>query len=70
MIFEGLIGKVKYVFKFIFIVQLISLLDCINCVFVKIQVKKEVFGLIEGYDDKEQVFVMCCILFDVDIKEK
>ncbi|MEH7606684.1 rod shape-determining protein MreC [Priestia megaterium] len=67
---EGLIGKVKHASKFTSTVQLISSSDRTNRVSAKIQAKKEVFGLIEGYDDKEQALVMRRIPFDADIKEK
>ncbi|TYR82267.1 rod shape-determining protein MreC [Priestia megaterium] len=66
----GLIGKVKHASQFTSTVQLISSSDRTNRVSAKIQAKTPVYGLIEGYDEKEQALLLRRIPFDAEIKEK
>ncbi|WP_100331721.1 rod shape-determining protein MreC [Bacillus xiapuensis] len=66
---KGLIGKVKSTSKFTSTVQLLSAHDPRNRVSAVIQGKKNVYGLIEGYDKKKNTLLMTKIPYDSKVKK-
>ncbi|MCM3568401.1 rod shape-determining protein MreC [Neobacillus mesonae] len=55
---NGLIGKVKSVNQFSSTVQLLSALDPKNRISAVIQGKSNVYGFVQGFDDKEKVLLI------------
>lgn len=67
----GLIGKVQHASQFTSTVQLLSAVDQQNRISAYVQGKEEnVFGLIEGYDDKREALLLKQIPFDAKIEKK
>ncbi|MGM9988636.1 MAG: rod shape-determining protein MreC [Bacillaceae bacterium] len=67
---DGLIGKVKNTAKFNSTVQLLSSTSRTNRVSAIVQGDDSIFGLIEGYDQKENVLLFKRIPSDVKVKKK
>ncbi|WP_066063808.1 rod shape-determining protein MreC [Neobacillus soli] len=55
---SGLIGKVKSVTKFSSTVQLLSAMDPKNRISAVIQGEKEVYGFVQGFDDKQKLLLV------------
>ncbi|WP_203361602.1 rod shape-determining protein MreC [Bacillus sp. REN10] len=66
---EGLVGKVKDTSKFTSTVQLLSAHDPRNRVSAVIQGKKNVYGVIEGYDKEKDLLLMTKIPYDAKLKK-
>jgi rod shape-determining protein MreC len=67
---EGLVGKVQHASQFTSTVQLLSALDQKNRISAYVQGKENVFGLIEGYDEKREALLLKQIPFDAKIEKK
>ncbi|MBA2873655.1 rod shape-determining protein MreC [Thermaerobacillus caldiproteolyticus] len=67
---EGLVGKVQHASQFTSTVQLLSALDQKNRISAYVQGKENVFGLIEGYDEKRKALLLKEIPFDAKIEKK
>jgi rod shape-determining protein MreC len=67
---EGLVGKVQHASQFTSTVQLLSALDQKNRISAYVQGNENVFGLIEGYDEKRRALLLKRIPFDAKIKKK
>ena len=55
---KGLIGKVKSVNQFSSTVQLLSAMDPKNRISVTIQGKANIYGFVQGYDDKKKLLLV------------
>lgn len=66
---KGLIGKIKHVQPFSSTVQLISDADRTNRISVYVQGKKDIFGVIDGYDLDKQALRFSNIPVDVEVKK-
>ncbi|WP_108669445.1 rod shape-determining protein MreC [Peribacillus acanthi] len=66
---KGLIGRVKYANQFTSSVQLLSAQDPKNRISAYIQGEKDIFGLIEGYDQKKQMLKLKRIPFNEKVKK-
>lgn len=66
---KGLIGKVKSTAKFTSTVELLSAQDPKNRISAVIQGKKNVYGLIEGYDQEKGYLLLKDIPFNAQIKK-
>lgn len=64
---EGMVGKIKQVSQFTSTVQLLSAVDRTNRISAVVKGNKDIFGLIEGYDEKKGALLFKRIPFDVDI---
>jgi rod shape-determining protein MreC len=58
---SGLIGKIKSVTQFSSTVQLLSAMDPKNRISAVIQGETEVFGFVQGFDDKEKLLLVKAI---------
>lgn len=58
---SGLIGKIKSVTQFSSTVQLLSAMDPKNRISAVIQGKTEVFGFVQGFDDKQKLLLVKAI---------
>ncbi|MFC4184735.1 rod shape-determining protein MreC [Saccharococcus thermophilus] len=67
---EGLVGKVQHASQFTSTVQLLSALDQNNRISAYVQGKENVFGLIEGYDEKRRELLLKEIPFDAKVEKK
>jgi rod shape-determining protein MreC len=67
---EGLVGKVQHASQFTSTIQLLSASDQKNRISAYVQGKENVFGLIEGYDEKRRALLLKEIPFDAKIKKK
>jgi rod shape-determining protein MreC len=67
---EGLVGKVQHASQFTSTVQLLSALDQKNRISAYVQGNENVFGLIEGYDEKRRALLLKRIPFDAKIEKK
>ena len=67
---EGLVGKVQHAAQFTSTIQLLSASDQKNRISAYVQGKENVFGLIEGYDEKRRALLLKEIPFDAKIKKK
>ncbi|QSB49913.1 MULTISPECIES: rod shape-determining protein MreC [Bacillaceae] len=67
---EGLVGKVQHAAQFTSTIQLLSASDQKNRISAYVQGKENVFGLIEGYDEKRRALLLKEIPFDSKIKKK
>jgi rod shape-determining protein MreC len=67
---EGLVGKVQHASQFTSTVQLLSALDQNSRVSAYVQGEENVFGLIEGYDEKRRELLLKEIPFDAKVKKK
>jgi rod shape-determining protein MreC len=67
---EGLVGKVQHASQFTSTVQLLSALDQNSRISAYVQGKENVFGLIEGYDEKRRELLLKEIPFDAKVKKK
>ncbi|BDG46307.1 MULTISPECIES: rod shape-determining protein MreC [Parageobacillus] len=67
---EGLVGKVQHASQFTSTVQLLSALDQTNRISAYVQGNENVFGLIEGYDEKRRALLLKRIPFDAKIEKK
>lgn len=67
----GMIGKVKSANQFSSTVQLLSTTDPKNRISAAIQDKgnKEIYGLIEGYDQEKKMLLLKKIPFDMEVKK-
>jgi rod shape-determining protein MreC len=66
---EGLIGKITSTTNFTASVQLLSSMDPNNKISAVIQGEEDSYGLIEGYDDKNDLILMKRIPYDKKIKK-
>jgi rod shape-determining protein MreC len=66
---EGLVGKVQHASQFTSTVQLLSALDQNNRISAYVQGKENVFGLIEGYDEKRRELLLKEIPFDAKVEK-
>jgi len=66
----GLVGKVQHASQFTSTVQLLSALDQNNRISAYVQGNENVFGLIEGYDDKRRELLLGEIPIDAKVKKK
>ncbi|MFD2446218.1 rod shape-determining protein MreC [Bacillus sp. CGMCC 1.16607] len=66
---KGLIGKVKSISTFTSTVQLLSTMDPKYRISAIIQADKEIFGLVEGYDEKRELLLIKTIPHNADIKK-
>ncbi|MEC5187227.1 rod shape-determining protein MreC [Geobacillus thermodenitrificans] len=66
----GLVGKVQHASQFTSTVQLLSALDQNNRISAYVQGNENVFGLIEGYDEKRRELVLGEIPIDAEVKKK
>jgi rod shape-determining protein MreC len=66
---KGLIGKVKSISQFTSTVQLLSTMDPKYRISSIIQADKEVYGLVEGYDDERELLLIKTIPYDAEIKK-
>ncbi|MBT2697903.1 rod shape-determining protein MreC [Bacillus sp. ISL-40] len=57
----GLIGKVKNVTQFSSTVQLLSAMDPKNRISAVVQGKKDVYGFVQGFDDKQKLLLIKAI---------
>ncbi|AEH47022.1 rod shape-determining protein MreC [Parageobacillus thermoglucosidasius] len=67
---EGLVGKVQHASQFTSTVQLLSALDQKNRISAYVQGNENIFGLIEGYDEKRRALLLKRIPFDAKIEKK
>jgi rod shape-determining protein MreC len=67
---EGLVGKVQHASQFTSTVQLLSALDQNNRISAYVQGEENVFGLIEGYDEKRRELLLKEIPFDAKVEKK
>jgi rod shape-determining protein MreC len=67
---EGLVGKVQHASQFTSTVQLLSALDQKNRISAYVQGNENVFGLIEGYDEKRRALLLKRIPYNAKIKKK
>ncbi|MEB3750320.1 rod shape-determining protein MreC [Geobacillus sp. FSL W8-0032] len=66
----GLVGKVQHASQFTSTVQLLSALDQNNRISAYVQGKENVFGLIEGYDEKRRELLLGEIPIDAKVEKK
>ncbi|GAD12689.1 rod shape-determining protein MreC [Geobacillus zalihae] len=66
----GLVGKVQHASQFTSTVQLLSALDQNNRISAYIQGKENVFGLIEGYDEKRRELLLGEIPIDAKVEKR
>ncbi|WP_442595239.1 rod shape-determining protein MreC [Neobacillus sp. D3-1R] len=66
---KGLIGKVKSISQFTSTIQLLSTMDPKYRISSIIQADKEVFGLVEGYDDQKDLLLIKTIPYNAKIKK-
>jgi rod shape-determining protein MreC len=66
---KGLIGKVKSISQFTSTVQLLSTMDPKYRISSVIQADKEVYGLVEGFDDERELLLIKTIPYDAEIKK-
>ncbi|WP_096224787.1 rod shape-determining protein MreC [Geobacillus sp. FJAT-46040] len=66
----GLVGKVQHASQFTSTVQLLSALDQNNRISAYIQGKENVFGLIEGYDEKRRELLLGEIPIDSKVEKR
>ncbi|NNV05564.1 rod shape-determining protein MreC [Geobacillus sp. C56-T2] len=66
----GLVGKVQHASQFTSTVQLLSALDQNNRISAYVQGEENVFGLIEGYDEKRRELLLGEIPIDVKVEKK
>ncbi|WPZ17549.1 rod shape-determining protein MreC [Geobacillus subterraneus] len=66
----GLVGKVQHASQFTSTVQLLSALDQNNRISAYVQGNENVFGLIEGYDEKRRELLLGEIPIDAKVKKK
>ncbi|HYK74636.1 MAG TPA: rod shape-determining protein MreC [Pseudoneobacillus sp.] len=66
---KGLIGKVKNISQFTSTIQLLSTMDPKYRISSIIQADKEVFGLVEGYDDQKELLLIKTIPYNAEIKK-
>ncbi|NSL51615.1 rod shape-determining protein MreC [Calidifontibacillus erzurumensis] len=64
---EGMIGKIKQVSQFTSTVQLLSAVDRTNRISAVVKGNADIFGLIEGYDEKKGALLFKRIPYDVKI---
>jgi rod shape-determining protein MreC len=67
---KGLVGKVQHASQFTSTVQLLSALDQNNRISAYVQGEENVFGLIEGYDEKRRELLLKEIPFDAKVEKK
>ncbi|MCM3021883.1 rod shape-determining protein MreC [Heyndrickxia ginsengihumi] len=65
----GFLGKITQVDKFSSTVELLSSPDTTNRVSAKIQSSKDVFGLIEGYDEKTKMLMLKGLDYNIKVKK-
>jgi rod shape-determining protein MreC len=66
---KGLIGKVKSISQFSSTVQLLSTMDPKYRISSIIQADKEVYGLVEGFDEERDLLLIKTIPYDAKIKK-
>jgi rod shape-determining protein MreC len=66
---KGLIGKVKSISQFTSTVQLLSTMDPKYRISAVIQADKEVYGLVEGFDNERKLLLIKTIPYDAEIKK-
>jgi rod shape-determining protein MreC len=66
---KGLLGKVKTVSQFTSTVQLLSTMDPKYRISAIVQGDKEIYGLVEGFDDKRELLLIKSIPIDAEIKK-
>ncbi|MHC0037483.1 rod shape-determining protein MreC [Pseudoneobacillus sp. C159] len=66
---KGLIGKVKTVSQFTSTIQLLSTMDPKYRISAIVQGDKEIYGLVEGFDDKRELLLIKSIPVDAKIKK-
>jgi rod shape-determining protein MreC len=66
---EGLIGKITSTTNFTASVQLLSSMDPNNKISAVVQGEEDSYGLIEGYDDKNDLILMKRIPYDKKVKK-
>lgn len=66
---KGLVGKVKNISQFTSTVQLLSTMDPKYRISAIIQADKEIYGLVEGYDEERELLLIKTIPYNAKLKK-